>query len=50
MTVFEETVFAAHTNFEQISLPRIGVPWARTDRPREATCGLYQDATRLLFK
>lgn len=42
-------IFAAHTHCGQVRLPGIGALWIPTEAPGEATCGLYQDATRLLW-
>ncbi len=45
----EGIIFAAHTHCGQIRLPLLGALWIPTEAPREATCGLYQDANRLLW-
>ena len=45
----EGVVFAGHTHCGQIRLPIIGSPWIPSEAPNDATCGLYEDADRLLW-
>lgn len=42
-------VLAGHTHCGQIRLPLIGSPWIPSNAPNGATCGLYEDADRLLW-
>ena len=42
-------VFAGHTHCGQVRLPFVGALWVPTSAPRDATCGLYQDADRTLY-
>ena len=45
----EGVVFAGHTHCGQVRLPFVGALWVPTSAPRDATCGLYQDAGRTLY-
>ena len=45
----EGIIFSAHTYCVRISLPTTGALGIATEPPREANCGLYQIATRLLW-
>lgn len=45
----EGVVFAGHTHCGQVRLPFVGALWVPTSAPRDATCGLYQDADRTLY-
>ena len=42
-------IFAAHTRCGQVRVPGVGTLWIPTEAPRQATCGLSQDATRVLW-
>lgn len=42
-------IFAAHTHCGQVRVPGVGALWVPTEAPRQATCGFYQDATRVLW-
>ncbi|MDC0067606.1 metallophosphoesterase [Gammaproteobacteria bacterium] len=42
-------IFAAHTHCGQIRLPVLGALWTPTEAPQSATCGLYEDNTRMLW-
>lgn len=45
----EGVIFAGHTHCGQVRLPFVGALWMPTSAPRDATCGLYQDAGRTLY-